>query len=223
MERAALTLVFRVVFILFCESAGHLPMGSRTTGRSRSPRWCARRMTAGRACRRPRRRSGTASCLVPPGVYLTNKAPYLAFPGGTERDQAACLSIMNSLPFDWQARRFVEINVNYFILEGLRLPALSDADYNAIATAAARLSAVDERFADFAAATGVECGPLPEAERQRIRDDIDARVARAWGLTPEDLHVIFEDFTPDSVPPGVPVGAGGTAGGAGVRGVVTAR
>ena len=30
LERAALTLVFRVVFILFCESAGHLPMGNPT-------------------------------------------------------------------------------------------------------------------------------------------------------------------------------------------------
>ena len=30
LERAALTLVFRVVFILFCESADHLPMGNRT-------------------------------------------------------------------------------------------------------------------------------------------------------------------------------------------------
>ena len=30
LERAALTLVFRVVFILFCESAGHLPIGNRT-------------------------------------------------------------------------------------------------------------------------------------------------------------------------------------------------
>ena len=30
LERAALTLVFRIVFILFCESAGHLPMGNRT-------------------------------------------------------------------------------------------------------------------------------------------------------------------------------------------------
>ena len=30
LERGALTLVFRVVFILFCESAGHLPMGNPT-------------------------------------------------------------------------------------------------------------------------------------------------------------------------------------------------
>ena len=33
LERAALTLVFRVVFILFCESAGHLPMGNPTYDR----------------------------------------------------------------------------------------------------------------------------------------------------------------------------------------------
>ena len=30
LERSALTLVFRIVFILYCESAGHLPMGNRT-------------------------------------------------------------------------------------------------------------------------------------------------------------------------------------------------
>ena len=64
-----------------------------------------------------------------------------------------------------------------------------------------RLSAVDERFADFAAANGVECGPLPEAERQRLRVDINARVARAWGLPLDDLRVIFEDFTLDAVTP----------------------
>ena len=108
---------------------------------------------------------------------------------------------MNSLPFDWQARRFVELHVSFFILEGLRLPVLSDADYDAIATAAARLSAVDKRFADFAAATGVECGPFSDAERRRLRIDIDARVSRAWKLTQEDLHVIFDDFTLDAVTP----------------------
>ena len=37
------------------------------------------------------------AALIPPGVYLTNTAPYLAFVGGTEHDQAACLGIMNSL------------------------------------------------------------------------------------------------------------------------------
>ena len=141
------------------------------------------------------------ACLLPRGVFLVNTAPYLAFIGGTESDQAACLGIMNSLPFDWQARRFVDKHVNFFILEGLRLPDLSDADYDAIAEAAARLSAVDQRFTDFAEATGVEYGPLDPAERRRLRVEIDARVARAWNLTVGDMEVIFRDFTEDAVTP----------------------
>jgi hypothetical protein len=31
---------------------------------------------------------------------------------------------MNSLPFDWQARRFVETDVTYFILELLTVPCV---------------------------------------------------------------------------------------------------
>ena len=141
------------------------------------------------------------ACVVPPGVFLTNKAPYLAFVDGKPMAQAACLGIMNSLPFDWQARRFIEINVNFFLLEGLYLPDLDDDDFDAIAQAAARLSAVDDRFAEFASATGVEHGPLDPAERKRLRVDIDARVARAWNLTTADLSVIFRDFTEDAVTP----------------------
>ena len=142
------------------------------------------------------------ACLVPPRVFLTNKAPYLAFLGGDEKVQAACLGVMNSLPFDWQARRYVEINLNFFILEALTLPELNDEDYDEIARAAARLSAVDQHFAAFAEAAGVERGPLSRAERRELRAEIDARVARAWKLTQDDLETMFEDFTEDAVPHG---------------------
>lgn len=141
------------------------------------------------------------ACLVPPEVFLSNKAPYLAFIEGGESTQAACLGIMNSLPFDWQARRFVEINLNFFILESLTVPDLGDEGLIEVARAAARLSAVNERYARFAAATDVECGPLPAPQRQRLLVDIDARVARAWNLTDEDLQVMFGDFSTDAVPP----------------------
>ena len=140
------------------------------------------------------------ACLIPPTVLLTNKAPYLAFLHGSEREQAACLGLLNSLPFDWQARRFVEINVNFFILEGLIVPDMEDDDFNAVADAAARLSAVDDRFSAFAEATGVECGPLDEEERDLLRAEIDARVAKSWQLDEADLDVIFEGFTQSAVP-----------------------
>lgn len=140
------------------------------------------------------------ACLAPPKHFLTNKAPYLAFIDDEPNAEAACLALMNSLSFDWQARRFVETNVNFFILEGLKLPSLSDDDVRALATPAARLSCPDERFAEFAAATGVECGPLDDEEREALRVEIDARVARVWGLTADELEVVFADFTLDAVP-----------------------
>ncbi|MCY4664428.1 MAG: hypothetical protein OXC00_07170 [Acidimicrobiaceae bacterium] len=139
------------------------------------------------------------ACLVPPKLFLTNKAPYLAFLNGDETAQAACLGVMNSLPFDWQARRYVEINLNFFILEPPILPDFADEAYAEIAPAAARLSAVDRRFASFAAAVGVGHGQLSTAQRQNLQIEIDARVARAWKLAEADLETMFMDFTHDAV------------------------
>ena len=51
------------------------------------------------------------ACLIPPETALTNAAPYLVFPSGTSLAEAFVLGILNSLPFDWQARRFVEMNL----------------------------------------------------------------------------------------------------------------
>jgi len=139
------------------------------------------------------------AALVPPGAFLTNKAPYLAFLAGSALDRAACLGVMNSLAFDWQARRFVETNVNFFILELLSLPALDEVTHTAIARAAARLSCPDERFAAFASAAGVDCGPLEQAERTELEVEVDANVAAAYGLSVADLDVVLEDFSADAV------------------------
>ncbi|MBX5473741.1 MAG: hypothetical protein IRZ20_01840 [Thermoleophilia bacterium] len=138
--------------------------------------------------------------LVPPKTFLTHKAPYLTFVDGDDRARAACLGILNSLPFDWQARRFVETNLTFVILEGLRVPRLTDEAYEAIARAAARLSCPDERFAAFAEACGVECGPLDPKERERLRVEIDAWVAHAWDLDDAELELVVSDFTLDAVP-----------------------
>lgn len=140
------------------------------------------------------------AALVPPGVFLTNKAPYLAFIDATARDRAACLGLMNSLVFDWQARRFVETNLNFFVLELLMVPPLDGATYAAIANAAARLSCPDDRFSEFAAAARVDYGPVSGDERETHQIEIDARVALAWDLTRDELELVLEDFTLDAVP-----------------------
>ncbi len=140
------------------------------------------------------------ACLVPPKHFLVNSAPYLTFLDEDVLGKAACLAVMNSLVFDWQARRFVETHLSFFILEGLKLPDLDEATVQALSAPAARLSCPDERFADFAEAAGVEHGPLDDDERTALRVEIDALVARAWELTAEELEIVFDDFTTAAVP-----------------------
>lgn len=141
------------------------------------------------------------ACLIPPQHFLLNSAPYLAFVDDNPGSEAACLALMNSLVLDWQARRFVETHLNFFVLEGFKLPALDEGTAGGLAERAARLSCVDDRFADFAAGCGVECGPLEEEERNRVRVEVDALVARAWNLTADELDLVFTDFTEDAVSP----------------------
>ena len=141
------------------------------------------------------------TCLIPPRTPLTNKAPYLIFADWSALAQANVLGIMNSLPFDWISRRYVETNLNYFILYMLTFPPPGDTPWEQIGRLAARLSCVDERFADFAAAAGVEHGPLIADQRNDKRAEIDALVARAYGLTEDELRFIFTDFTENAVSP----------------------
>ena len=139
------------------------------------------------------------SCLIPMDTPLTDRAPYIAFYDWTEIEQTFVLGIFNSLPFDWQARRYVETTLNYFILNGLSFPSPENTPWHRIGKLAARLSCVGERFSDFAAGAGIECGSLTDAERDGMRAEIDALVAHAYGITSDELRFIFTDFTENAV------------------------
>ena len=115
--------------------------------------------------------------------------------------QANVLGAINSLPFDWMARRYVETNLNYFILNMLTFPPRDNTPWQRIGELAARLSCVDRRFAKFAAEAGVECGPLTDGQQNDMRAEVDALVARAYGLTEDELRFIFTDFTENAISP----------------------
>ena len=122
------------------------------------------------------------ACLVPPRVPLTNSAPYLAVAGWVPLSQASLLGVLNSTPFDWLARRYVEIHLNFYVLNSLTFPPPDDTPWEVIGKLAARLSCLDERFAKFAEESGVECGPLTDDQRDDMRAEIDALVASSYGL-----------------------------------------
>jgi hypothetical protein len=136
------------------------------------------------------------ACLAPPHTFAIHDAPQLVLERGDERDVLRLLGGFNSLSFDWLVRRRVETHVTFGILNSLPIPDIPDG----VAELAGRLSCVDERYADFAERAGIEWGPLSPEERGEFEAEIDALVAHAYGLTREQLEVIFTDFVEAAVP-----------------------
>lgn len=137
------------------------------------------------------------ACLVPPNVFLTNTAPYLVLPAGGRRAEAYLLGVMNSLAFNWLARRMVELHVNFFVLNLLRVPDVPlDGDAAAaIVRPAARLQATHPAYGAWATSLDVQCGPLSDDERRMLRIEVEAAALRAYGLGADDLDVILDDLT----------------------------
>jgi hypothetical protein len=136
------------------------------------------------------------AALVPPRVFCANQAPYLLWPRGDERDVAFLLAVLCSISLDWYARRFVELHVNFFVLNPFPIPRppRSDPHWQRAVALAGRLACPDDRFAAWAATVGVEHGPLAPARKQAMIEELDAVVARLYGLSPDQLIHIFDTF-----------------------------
>jgi hypothetical protein len=112
------------------------------------------------------------------------------------RQEAFLIGVLSSVPVDWWMRRFVEGHVDEEAFDSLRLP---DADPTSeiiirVIALAGRLACPDDRFATWAAAVGVDYGPLRPDEKQRMIEELDAVVARLYGLSPDQLTHIFDTF-----------------------------
>ncbi len=136
------------------------------------------------------------AALVPGRVVLTNKAPYLLWPKGDERDEAYLLAVLCSIPLDWYARRFVEINLNFHLFNGFPVPRADRDDplRRRVETIAGRLAAVDQRYQDWAEAVGVPVGSVTAEEKPDLLAELDAGVAVLYGLDEADVGHIFETF-----------------------------
>lgn len=136
------------------------------------------------------------ACLLPPEVLVTNKAPYFLWPRGDERDQAFFLGVLSSIPLDWYARRFVEISMNFFIINSFPIPrpGRDDRAWKRVVELAGRLACPDRRFAKWAKAVGVGYGRLAADEKEDMIHELDAVVAHLYGLGEAQLVHVFETF-----------------------------
>lgn len=143
------------------------------------------------------------ACLVPPKVLIGNQAPYLLWPPddqlmrrSDERNEAFLVGILSSIPLDWYARWFVETHVNYFVFNPLPVPrpGRDDPRWQRVVTLAGRLACPDHRFEAWAKAVGVDHRPLAPGEKQDMLHELDAVVARLYGLNEMQLVHVFETF-----------------------------
>lgn len=136
------------------------------------------------------------AALVSPKIFLTNKGPYFLWPRGDENDQAYLLGVLCSLPLDWYARRFVEVNLNYHILNPFPVPRPDRKDplWRRVVHVAGRLASQDKRLRKWANLVGVECGSLKEDEKDDMIYELDAVVGHLYGLSEPQLTHIFETF-----------------------------
>ena len=145
------------------------------------------------------------SCLLPPKSPIVSTSPYLFIKGGNEFIEASILGILSSIPFDWIARRILESNVSFFLLESLPIPNLeyNTTVLNELAIISGRLAAIDNRYNNWAQKLGVKTNSIKtKEEKNDLIYRIDALVAFLYGLNEDDIRVIFEtfhagwDFTP---------------------------
>ena len=106
------------------------------------------------------------------------------------------LGIMSSIPFDWYARRFVEINLNFYVLNPFPVPRPDTGSplRKRVIELSGRLACPDDRYLDWAKNIGVDCGPLEDSEKQDMIEELDAVVAHLYGLSESQLAHVFETF-----------------------------
>ena len=137
------------------------------------------------------------AALIPPDRVVVHKAPYLFQAAGSARDEAYLLGLLSSMPCDWQSRRTVELVMSFEQVRLLAIPDPGEGDpvRERVVEIAGRLAAVDERFAHWAAAVGVQVGSANDpATRADLICELDACVAVLYGLDEDDLAVLFSTF-----------------------------
>ena len=158
---------------------------------------CVRPRIAYRQITRANDTRTAIAALVPGGCVITNAAPYFLMRDGSAEHEAFLLGVMCSIPFDWYARRYVEQNFNFHIVNGSPIPVWKedDPEQQRLIENSARLAAIDLRFSDWAKAVGVKVGTVKkDAEKDSLIAENDALVAHMYGLTRAQLEHVFKTF-----------------------------
>jgi hypothetical protein len=153
-------------------------------------------------------RTMLACCI--PELPCNNKVPILTMSSPAPH-QLVLSATLSSLTFDWCARqRLTAASLNWFIVEECPLPRLHAPDprFYRLVAATAYLTFIHRRFAaewlwlkhlypDLTAKPWKEWWAVTEADRLRLRVEIDALCADLYGLDAADFDWIVRDDSSD--------------------------
>ena len=137
------------------------------------------------------------ACLLPPGTATVHNAPALIRRSGTSSAEAFLLGVMCTIPFDWGARRWVELHLTYEVLFQLPVPLYTkDSPLCArVAEIAGTLAAIDDRYEEWASEVGVPVGSVKtQTERDGLLAELDALVSLLYGLDENQVEHLFATF-----------------------------
>ncbi|MFF3242352.1 Eco57I restriction-modification methylase domain-containing protein [Streptomyces sp. NPDC002870] len=158
------------------------------------------------------------AAVIPPGAAVSDKLHFFyrsSFDLGgngyrTVLDTAAMMyivALLNSVVLDFIVRRKVSSAVTKSVMATLPVPdvPLDGGPGADIVRLSARLTCRSFEFEDLAGVLGVECAPLSREAEYSLRAELDARVAHLYGLSVEQLELIFADFRQSADTEGSPV------------------
>jgi len=148
-------------------------------------------------------------CVIP-SLPLIHKAPALRVNGGQLAPTLALCAICNSLSFDYVIRtRMSGLNVGWFVLEECPIPRLIPSeDEKRFVQVSAQLCFLHRRFApewlklkhlypELGSKDWKHWWAVTDADRLRLRVEIDALCADLYGLAPDDFDWIVRDDPSD--------------------------
>ncbi len=137
--------------------------------------------------------------FVPANVFCNHKLFVVHTPAVTT--SMYLLGMLNSLAIDYLMRFRVATSVSMYMLKEMPVPRLLEGNpyFDAIVPRAARLTCTRAEFADLWQLVMGEPwdeskGATDPAQRQRLRDEIDATVAHLYALSREDFDHILGTF-----------------------------
>jgi hypothetical protein len=141
------------------------------------------------------------STVIPKRLHDDNLATFMPWDDSglslsSEKERVYLSALLNSYCIDFCIRSRVTTNLNFFFLEQLSVPRLSESDtqFGPIISRAARLICTTPEFDDLAKAVGLKShqdGATDPLERARLRAELDGLVAHLYGLTEaEFVHIL---------------------------------